>query len=339
MKQTPERDPGSETRNAAYYRAAARQHLRGRWKRALCVAFVIALLSGIIVGANINVVYSGNHIPDNADYRLARLTLGPLDRTVAFSLRDGKIVDSVTSVGRIGWRNAPPMEGLLPLAGAILGVLLILLLAQPVAQLAAARGGLRVMNDARVDFQVFRVTWRLYAKTIGALILAHLAAGWPSLLIMAAGAALSAACHTPILLSIAGFCAIAIHIPRVMLYLPALPYMLALYPEAKGWECVQRGAGVMRGRRWRLFCLCFSFLGWILLTALANSLLSYLGVTLALAVVLDLIGSLLTLPLLVYMSVALTAFLLDGIELPLSTEREVSGETGPAETESDGSPV
>lgn len=46
------------------------------------------------------------------------------------------------------------------------------------------------------------------------------------------------------------------------------PYILAEHPELTAGEAVQRSRDLMYGRRWRLFCLQMSFLGWALLSAL-----------------------------------------------------------------------
>ena len=51
-------------------------------------------------------------------------------------------------------------------------------------------------------------------------------------------------------------------------------YAMAMYvkvdnPNAEWRECLERSTLLMDGHRWELFCLQFSFIGWILLGALA----------------------------------------------------------------------
>ncbi len=45
-------------------------------------------------------------------------------------------------------------------------------------------------------------------------------------------------------------------------------YILALHPELSASEAITRSKEMMRGNRWRLFCLQFSFIGWSILSAL-----------------------------------------------------------------------
>lgn len=42
-------------------------------------------------------------------------------------------------------------------------------------------------------------------------------------------------------------------------------YILAEHPELSASEALRRSKEMMRGNRWRLFCLNFSFIGWIIL--------------------------------------------------------------------------
>jgi len=45
------------------------------------------------------------------------------------------------------------------------------------------------------------------------------------------------------------------------------PYILAEHPELTASEAIARSKELMRGNRWRLFCLQFSFIGWSILCA------------------------------------------------------------------------
>ena len=46
------------------------------------------------------------------------------------------------------------------------------------------------------------------------------------------------------------------------------PYILAENPDMTAREAIAASKEMMRGNRWRLFCLGFSFIGWAILTAL-----------------------------------------------------------------------
>lgn len=50
-------------------------------------------------------------------------------------------------------------------------------------------------------------------------------------------------------------------------------YVLADNPELSGNEARKRSMELMDGNKWRLFCLHFSFIGWILLSALTFGIL------------------------------------------------------------------
>jgi len=63
----------------------------------------------------------------------------------------------------------------------------------------------------------------------------------------------------------------------LLLYVPGLiksfAYSMTLfiridYPELSANECIKLSNEMMKGYKWRLFCLCFSFIGWILLSIL-----------------------------------------------------------------------
>ena len=44
------------------------------------------------------------------------------------------------------------------------------------------------------------------------------------------------------------------------------PYLMAEHPEWGAKECITRSRELMNGHKWELFCLDFSFIGWILLS-------------------------------------------------------------------------
>ena len=51
------------------------------------------------------------------------------------------------------------------------------------------------------------------------------------------------------------------------------PYILADHPEMGGYEAICASTKLMKGKKWRLFCLDFSFIGWLILCTLTFGIL------------------------------------------------------------------
>ena len=49
-------------------------------------------------------------------------------------------------------------------------------------------------------------------------------------------------------------------------------YILAEHPELTASEAIAQSKAMMEGNRWRLFCLQFSFIGWMILSSLTFGL-------------------------------------------------------------------
>lgn len=47
-----------------------------------------------------------------------------------------------------------------------------------------------------------------------------------------------------------------------------MPYLMAEFPELSALEAMRESKRLMRGNKWRLFCLYFSFIGWAILASL-----------------------------------------------------------------------
>ena len=50
------------------------------------------------------------------------------------------------------------------------------------------------------------------------------------------------------------------------------PYLMAEDPEMGAMEAIEKSKELMKGNKWRLFCLQFSFIGWMLLSSLTFGL-------------------------------------------------------------------
>ena len=94
-----------------------------------------------------------------------------------------------------------------------------------------------------------------------------------------AGLALSATSAILILFSLAVlFIAIVLYIVLLytVLYRFYFCYMImAEYPEIGVMDALRNSANLMRGNKWRLFCLHFSFIGWNLLAGLTCGIGAY----------------------------------------------------------------
>lgn len=54
-------------------------------------------------------------------------------------------------------------------------------------------------------------------------------------------------------------------------------YILAEYPEMSAGDALRNSAMLMKGKKWKLFCLDFSFIGWVLLVAVGGMLTCGVG--------------------------------------------------------------
>ena len=55
-------------------------------------------------------------------------------------------------------------------------------------------------------------------------------------------------------------------------------FILAEYPEMRAIDVLRNSASLMRGRKWRLFCLQFSFIGWFFLVFLCGIVTCGIGI-------------------------------------------------------------
>ncbi|MBR1798850.1 MAG: DUF975 family protein [Bacteroidales bacterium] len=62
----------------------------------------------------------------------------------------------------------------------------------------------------------------------------------------------------------------------IMAYAYAMtPYILHDQPELSPHQCIVRSKEMMRGYKWKLFCLDLSFIGWLLLCVITLGILSF----------------------------------------------------------------
>jgi uncharacterized membrane protein len=91
-------------------------------------------------------------------------------------------------------------------------------------------------------------------------------------------------------------------------------YLLAENPDMKPMEAIKQSKEMMKGKKWKLFCLNFSFIGWYLLVYVAGAAIAMIGaagamtVFATLGIVVSSVGMLFLLP---YVYTADAAFYLD----------------------------
>ena len=57
------------------------------------------------------------------------------------------------------------------------------------------------------------------------------------------------------------------------------PYLMAEFPDLRVMEAIRESKRLMRGNKWRLFCLQFSFIGWELLALLTPLAIGYFWIS------------------------------------------------------------
>ena len=85
------------------------------------------------------------------------------------------------------------------------------------------------------------------------------------------------------------------------------PYIMAEHPDMSSLDAVEQSKQMMYGNKWRLFCLQFSFIGWVLLAGLTGG-----------------IGSVFLVP---YIKASYTAFYLDLTGRPIGAPYSAQGTT------------
>lgn len=276
-------------------RMRARKALRNNWQIALLVGFIAMLPS--IISQVVTVLTGGsltNRLLTLLESSSPQQLMDPDFFTAFYSqllASSGFIASCVVAVA--AWLVAPVLS--LGLTAYLLGLF---------------RG-----TPGQVSAVFSRVG--VWYKAIGLnLLVAIKAALWavPGLALMYGGAYLIAAVadnwNTALsLLSVllyAGYAAALIPMVMAMLRYAMATYALADAPETTVRGCVARSKQLMKNRKGQLFTLQLSFLGWMLLLALVNSMLSMLlGY-----VVGSTIYMFLNLALQIYMSAAICAFYL-----------------------------
>ncbi|MBE6589102.1 MAG: DUF975 family protein [Ruminococcaceae bacterium] len=247
-----------QKKNASYYRREARARLAGKWKTGFLVSFLAILLGGASAGLSFstNIDTEDLEALESFDLSLfmpmlplfifigvfAILTNVAFDLFVSgptevgyhrFHLEVIDRNDAAVSVSTLfgSFREHYLKAVLLRLLRSAIGLLVSLPL------LAATAIGLTHL-----------VTAFLLPHTLETLLWSLIT----SSLIMLGGGAVTA----------------LIAFPVQYMYVCA-PYILSEYPEIGALEAMRNSRHLMRGQKWKMFCLDMSFFGWMLLGALA----------------------------------------------------------------------
>ena len=238
--------PKRVKKNASYFRAQARRSLSGHWGGAVFVAFVAFMLGATVMGG-INVDVSTFLIGSQSTPMLMAIVVGTVAAFLIF----------VSAPIKVGYQKAMLRlldDGEEPTANTLfayfrgcywksvwLNALYLSITALPSVAMYALAGSL--MNGAVVD------ATRNVVDEAGNTV-AQLEVDSAFLTVFAIVLAL---------------CAVAIVWSCVLSYLYRYCFtVLAEYPEVGAIEALRMARNMMRGRKWKLFCLDVSFIGWLL---------------------------------------------------------------------------
>lgn len=267
--------PQPMIKNAAYYRARARKALKGFYGVALVAFLLASILGGAATSSG---GFSFNFNPGSDSSMTEKLPAVLKD--LWSMLLDGRISEMFTTY--------PTLVLLISIfsAAVIFSLLFSLFVGAPVT-LGYQRFQLNLMDEKDREVGVlFRYFKTCYGKSVVLYLLYNLitlAASLPMLagsafVMLAAWNTNAASDHTAyiallIVAMLVFFITVAISVALliVLKYRYAYCFMiLAEYPEISVIDALRNSAVLMKGNKWRLFCLELSFIGWYLLLALVT---------------------------------------------------------------------
>lgn len=273
------------TKNAAYFRKQARDKLRGHWG----IAIVVLLLASILGAFSTNISFGTNRVTiSENEVTEAEAETGITDPDIQ------AIVHAILTGDRSGLTEeqdklfATVTTVLTVVVCFVLGILLLyrLLLGSPVA-IGYEKFNLNLIDGAELKvgtlFDYFHLAYgrSVLLRILRTLI--DLLCALPSILavIYFAVSCLMAGTGTELsfteaagMLSaglamiVGGIVTIILSVVVAYRYAFAMT-ILAEYPETGAADAMRQSASLMKGNKWRLFCLDISFFGWYLLGTLA----------------------------------------------------------------------
>ena len=297
----------SRPTRAADFRRIARQRLKGFWWTAILVTLVASLLGGVALGsASVNFNF-GSSTPDysDPDYGTEDGVVEEESTLTPEEMEEMEQAIADFDFGTVGdiFSEVDPMVGFIfSFFGILFGVITLiafaiqLFVSSPV-KVGYQRFFLEVIDGNESEIKVgtlFRFFKESYGKTIGLNFLHTLIMDLTMLpmlvglvatvfsVIASIPAMLSgnaAALGSGILMAVGIFClgtivSLCINLPVSYAYSMA-HMIMADYPTVGAVEALRLSRQMMKGNKFRLFCLDFSFIGWALLGACVCGLGSY----------------------------------------------------------------
>lgn len=252
-------------KNAAYYRRVARQKLKSVFGVAIIVVLLASLLGGLPGGG---VSFSAGGSGAEVNFEFDPATLKDMTFESFAQMLFGEQIEAD--------RAAMLLTLVLTALGfsVVISGLLNLFVGSPIT-LGLQRFFLNVMDGENTTVSVLFSYFKLaYWKSIGLRILHSLIltlASLPLLLLMG-GVVVSMFLVESMTMVLGAFAlAMAACIPFSLLAL-VIEYryhycfmILAEYPQMRVVDALRNSAQIMKGNKWRLFCLNISFIGWVLL--------------------------------------------------------------------------
>lgn len=258
--------PFVQIKNASYFRAKARNALKGKFINASVMAFLYQLIIGAVAVVSVITMYIG---------LFSAMVAGVTDPDVMLSIIFAPMVIAmVIAVAGSIFLGAPITVGYYHL-------------------------NLNLLDGKDIGVEtLFSYFKKNYFKTVKlyALYSLVLAAGFLPLfvgILLMAIFGISPGIFILICLLLLASCVLEV----IFSFRYAMVFfILAEYPEMRVIDVMRSSANMMRGRKWKLFCLNFSFIGWVLLLGLVGSCTCGLASIVA------------PYPLMAYMTAAMAAF-------------------------------
>jgi uncharacterized membrane protein len=269
-------------KNAAYYRAAARKLLKPIYAWAILAALLASLLGGLSARTafNFNFDFSSSESETTVD-------LPESMESIFQVFEEGGLAAVVEEYPTLLFILCSLFAAVV-----LFSILFSLFVGAPVT-VGYQRYNLDVVdgNGGKLD-ALFAYFKKGYAKTIGLKVLHSLLLAACSLPLLVTCAALFISNQSTIsrlmaskgteedliTLSLMMLVMVAATLVTAFLeiwvqYRYAFCYMiLAEYPEMRVIDALRNSASLMRGNKWRLFCLEFSFIGWMLLAGITGGI-------------------------------------------------------------------
>ncbi len=267
--------PPKTRSRAAEFRARARAALKGKWGIAI-LAMLLATLLGAFSTA------SGGKIDYESDGESARkIAESWISWANGFDSAQGLLQGLRTRF--LDWMHASQLNVLtvgVSLFGVLTGFLYSLLLGGPVS-VGYRRFGLRLLDGEQPRIgNLFDRFKQVFGKAVGTRFLLWLCQAFCTLVALAGSGLFlwsllryyyGETAVVQLVLGVAGGVLLMLggtfYSMLLSLRFALCPFLIADYPEFTPAQVLGNSKSLMHGNKWRLVCLYFSFIGWLLLGA------------------------------------------------------------------------